>query len=309
MLDVQRLRVFRQVAREGSFLAAAHALHFSQSAVSQQIAVLEREAGTQLVERHARGVNLTPAGKVLLRHANAIVARLEDAQAELAQLAEGVGGRLRLATFQTGGAVLVPTAIATFRRRFPGVELTLIELEPDPSLMALRAGEVDLALIFDFRFEDDPSSRFDGIELIPLMLDPMSVVLPPSHNAATKSVLSVTDLGDERWVEGSAGFCHRLLERAGVAHPTFGFMSDDYTLIQGLASADVAISFFPGLAMAALRRDVVVRALSDGPVRHIEIAVREDQHPPLVYGMIEILAGVVKVYEKAAGGSDLATPR
>ncbi len=308
MLDVRRLRVFRHVAREGSFLGAAHQLHFSQSAVSQQIAALEREAGTQLVERHPRGVNLTPAGKVLLRHANTIVARLDDAQAELGQLAEGVGGRLRLATFQTGGAVLMPSAIAAFRRRFPGVELTLTELEPDPSLMALRAGDVDLALIFDFRFEDDPPSRFDGIERIPLLLDKMSVVLPREHRAAAGGVISVSDLGDERWVEGSAGFCHRLLARAGVAHPTFGFMSDDYTLIQGLASADVAISFFPGLAMAALRRDVAVRALSDGPVRHIEIALRDDEHPPVVYGMIEILAGVVKTYAEP-GGSGLTTPR
>jgi hypothetical protein len=86
-------------------------------------------------------------------------------------------------------------------------------------------------------------------------------------------------------------------------------MSDDYTLIQGLASADVAISFFPGLAMAALRRDVAVRALSNGPVRHIEIALRDDEHPSVVYGMVEILAGVVKDYERAAGGSDLTAPR
>ena len=199
--------MFRQVAREGSFLAAAHHLHFSQSAISQQIAALEREAGTHLVERHARGVNLAVAGKALLRHADAIVARLDDAQAKLCQMAEGVGGRLRLATFQTGGAVLVPHAIAAFRRRFPRVELTLIELEPGPSLMALRAGEVDLALIFDFRFADDLLNRFDGIEKILLLMDAVRVVLPPSHRTASKNILSVTDLGDERWVEGSASLC------------------------------------------------------------------------------------------------------
>lgn len=309
MLDVQRLRVFRQVAREGSFLGAARVLHFSQSAVSQQVAVLEREAGAQLFERHARGVELTSSGKVLLRHATAIIGRLDEAEAELSRLAGAVGGRLRLATFQTGGAVLMPAAISIFRRRFPGVELTLIELEPDPSLVALRAGEVDLALTFDFRFEDEPSSRFDGIERIPLLVDAMSVVLPRDHRAATRTGLRVTDLGDERWVEGSAGFCERLLARAGVEHPSFGFMSDDYTLIQGLASADVAISFFPGLAMAALRRDVSVCALADAPVRHIEIALRDDEHPALVYGMIEILVDVVKSYERQTGGSDLTAPR
>src|ERR671938_1747645 len=125
MLDVRRLRVLREVALRGSFSAAADALHFTQSAVSQQIAALEREAGMPLVERNARGVRLTHAGEVLVRHADVILARLADAEAELEAIAGLRGGRLRLASFPTAGASIMPVAIARFRQRPPGLELTL----------------------------------------------------------------------------------------------------------------------------------------------------------------------------------------
>src|ERR1043165_137848 len=119
MLDVRRLRVLREVATRGSFSAAADALHFTQSAVSQQIAALEREAGTTLVERNARGVRLTEAGEVLVRHTHVILARLADAEAELEAINDLRGGRLRLAAFPSAGASIAPAAIARFRDLHP----------------------------------------------------------------------------------------------------------------------------------------------------------------------------------------------
>src|ERR671932_1359747 len=117
MLDVRRMRVLREVARQGSFSAAADALAYTQSAVSQQIAALEREAGVRLVERNARGVRLTDAGRALVEHADAILARLADAEAELEAIAGLRGGRLRLASVPTPGSALVPPALSTFRPR------------------------------------------------------------------------------------------------------------------------------------------------------------------------------------------------
>src|SRR3954466_15833368 len=126
MLDVKRLKVLREVAACGSFSAAAEALAYTQSAVSQQIATLEREAGTVLVDRSARGVSLTDAGEALVRHADAVLARLADAEAELEAITGLRGGRVRMVAFPTAGATLAPRAIAAFRERHPAVEITLV---------------------------------------------------------------------------------------------------------------------------------------------------------------------------------------
>src|ERR687885_152497 len=148
MLDVRRMRVLREVAIRGSFSAAAEALSFTQSAVSQQIAALEREAGTVLVQRSARGVRLTEAGEALVRHTDAILARLAEAESELEAIAGLKGGRLRMASFESAGATLMPLAIAAFREQHPAVELSMTLVEPDDSLPQLRAGDLDVALTF-----------------------------------------------------------------------------------------------------------------------------------------------------------------
>src|SRR5215210_7759972 len=148
MLDVRRMKVLREVAVHGSFSAAAAALNFTQSAISQHVAALERESGTRLVERGSRGVRLTEAGRALVTHAE-----------ELAAIAGLRGGRLRLACFQSAGATLVPRAVASFHERHPAVELGMVEAEPEHASALLRRGEIDLALVYDF-------------EAIPGMLDP-----------------------------------------------------------------------------------------------------------------------------------------
>src|ERR671931_567794 len=156
MLDVRRLRVLREVAACGSFSAAAESLSYTQSAVSQQIAALEREAGTVLVERSARGVRLTDAGRALVEHADVILARLSDAEAELEAIAGLRGGRLRLAAFPSAGASIMPEAIARYRERHPAVELSLEPAEPEPGLVKLRGGEVDIALDITVAFRALP---------------------------------------------------------------------------------------------------------------------------------------------------------
>src|SRR6202045_260813 len=200
MLDVRRLKVLKEVADQGSFSAAADALSYTQSAVSQQIAALEAEAGMALLERHPRGVSLTAAGQTLVGHAEGILARLDAAEAALSEIAGLRGGRLRMASFPTAGATLMPLAIATFRSSHPGVELTLAEGEPEEIVPRLRAGELDLALLFEFAGERALEGDLTGVNLL---ADPMYLALPAEHPLAEREGLRLADLGLDAWVQTS----------------------------------------------------------------------------------------------------------
>src|ERR1700724_1546953 len=166
MLSTNRLRILREVAHRGSFSAAAEALSHTQSAVSQQSAALEAETGMALLERHPRGVSLTAAGQTLVGHAEGILARLDAADAALSAIAGLRGGRPRMASFPTAGATLMPVAIATFRSSYPEVELTLAEGEPEEIVPRLRAGELDVALLFDFAGETPPQEGMTRCEVL-----------------------------------------------------------------------------------------------------------------------------------------------
>src|SRR5918992_637116 len=194
MLDVKRMRVLREVASEQSFSAAANKLGYTQSAVSQQIAALERETGTTLIERNPRGIRLTDAGEALVRHADGILARLADAEAELEAIAGLRGGRLRLGSFPTAGATLMPKAIAAFSREHPGVELSLAEADPMESLPRLKAGELDLVLV------DDTSGVLEqgDLEFEHILDDPLHLALPSDHPLAAKRRLRFEDLADDQ---------------------------------------------------------------------------------------------------------------
>jgi DNA-binding transcriptional LysR family regulator len=164
MLNVGRLRVLNEVARRGSFSAAADALSYTQSAVSQQIATLEAETGVGLLERRPRGVHLTSAGRALVEHSEGILARLQAAEEELSAIAGLRGGELRMASFPTAGAALMPAAIARFRASYPEVRLTLAEGEPEEIAPRLHAGEFDLALLFEFSDIAETESSSDATD-------------------------------------------------------------------------------------------------------------------------------------------------
>jgi DNA-binding transcriptional LysR family regulator len=296
MLDVKRLRVLREVAARGSFSAAAESLAYTQSAVSQQIAALEREAGTKLVERSARGVRMTEAGAALVRHADVILARLADAEAELEAIAGLRGGRLRLASFPSAGATIMPEAIARFRERHPAVELTLEPAEPEPSMAKLRAGEVDVALDITAGFRPP---RDDGIERLHLLDDPMYVALPGGHPLARKRNLTLEELADESWILGTTGSCPdasiflRSCQLAGF-EPNITFNSDDYFAIQGFVSAGIGASFIPDLALISVRDDIVVRSMGPKPPARVIWAatLRDSYRSPAKQAMLDVLAEV-----------------
>jgi DNA-binding transcriptional LysR family regulator len=296
MLDVRRLRVLREVAARGSFSAAAESLAYTQSAVSQQIAALEREAGTTLVDRSARGVRLTDAGRALVQHADVILARLADAEAELEAIAGLRGGRVRLAAFPSAGATLMPEAIAAFRDRHPAVELTLEPAEPGPAVAKLRAGEVDIALDITVAFRPAPD---DGVDRVHLLDDPMYVVLPEGHPAARKRNLKLEDLAEESWILGTTASCPdasivlRSCQLAGF-EPRIAFNSDDYFAMQGFVAAGVGASFIPDLALISVRDDIVVRSLGPRPpARQIVAATLKDSfRSPAKQAMLDVLVEV-----------------
>jgi DNA-binding transcriptional LysR family regulator len=281
MLNVARLKVLDEVARRGSFSAAADALDYTQSAVSQQIAALERETGMTLLQRHPRGVSLTAAGQTLVGHAEGILARLESAEAALGAIAGLRGGRLRMASFPTAGATLMPLAIAAFRARHPDVELTLAEGEPEQIAPRLRAGEIDLALLFEFgpaAGSGDDDGGADELTRVGLLEDPLFLALPREHRLASKRKLRLEDLRGEAWVQtSSASPCARHVVRSCHAagfEPNVAFESDDYQTVQGLVAAGVGVALIPELALnPVVREDIAIRALSPRPpVRQVVAA-------------------------------------
>jgi DNA-binding transcriptional LysR family regulator len=290
MLDVRRMRVLREVAAQRSFSAAADKLGYTQSAVSQQIAALEREAGATLIERNPRGIRLTDAGEALVRHADKILARLAEAEAELEAIAGLRGGRVRLASFPTAGATLVPHAIAKFSSRHPGVELSLTEAEPNESLPRLKAGELDVVLV------DGPRLTYDEeMEYVHLLDDPMYVALVSGHPLAQKRRIRLQDLAAELWIQGTPSCaCTRVLQSAcEVAgyEPRIAFESDDFQVVQGLVAAGVGVALIPSLALVSERPDIVIRSITGKPpVRKILAATLANGYrSPAVAEMIEIL--------------------
>ena len=300
MLDVRRMRVLREVARCGSFSAAAEALSFTQSAVSQQIAALEREAGTTLVERSVRGIRLTDAGRALVRHTEAILGRLAEAEAELEAIAGLRGGRLRMASFESAGATLMPLAIATFRERHPAVELSLSLAEPMDSLPKLKSGELEIALSFDPNDVAVPGG--ESIEHVHLLDDPLYLALAPDHPLANKRNLRLADLASDAWIEGTpncacSAMLRRACERAGFS-PRIAFESDDYAAIQGFVAAGVGVALIAELALTTVRDDIVIRSLGrETPMRRIHAAALAGGYrSPATTAMLEILTDVAANY-------------
>jgi DNA-binding transcriptional LysR family regulator len=275
MLDVRRLRVLCEVAGAGSLAGAAEALNYSPSAVSQQIATLEREVGMTLVERRSRGIILTEAGRTLVEHAEVVFARLEAAEAALAEIAGGHGGLLRMAAFPTIAGTVLPKAAAAFRVAHPAVRLKVTEASPAESVRLLRDGRLDLALTLDL------SATERGVEVFHLFEDPVQLAVPADHRLALAGEARLADLGGETWVDVPPSDSHsnllvRACARAGFV-PNVAFESDDYEVIRELVATGVGIALLPDLARRPPDARVVLLPLGPGaPRRTIQAAARPE---------------------------------
>jgi DNA-binding transcriptional LysR family regulator len=308
MLDTKRLRVLCEVARHGSFSAAADSLGYTQPAISRQIATLEAELGMLLVRRVPQGAVLTDAGQLLVARAEEILSRLQDAEAELLALAGLEGGRLRMASFASAAASIVPLAIARFRDRHPAVELSIIMSDPIDSIPRLRAGELDMALSHDATFETvgarspaisipdvEPAAVAADVELVHLFDDPMYVALPLGHPLSDCDVLDLSVFAEEPWMLATTRSCpdsRRFLRACHAAgfEPRIAFQNDDYSAMLGFVAAGVGVALIPDMVVRGIRDDVVVRPLEPAPPpRPILVALPAGYRSPAAAAMLTVL--------------------
>jgi DNA-binding transcriptional LysR family regulator len=275
-MDPRRLLIFRAVARAGSISAAARELGWTQPAVSQHLRALEREAGSALLLRGPTGVELTEPGRVLLGRADAVASHLHMAEEELSALGELRRGQVRLVAYPTAAATWVPGALARLRRRHPDLDVTLTETEPPEAVELLERGDADLALVFGY--DADPVVTGRDLRYLPIGTEPVDLVLPPGHPAASRRRLGIAQLRDETWIAGCdrcRAHLVRLCDDAGFV-PDIRHVSDDYVVVQNLVAAGLGISMLPRSATTAHRNpDVEVRPSRTFGERRFGIAHRE----------------------------------
>lgn len=275
MLDVRRMQVLRAVVTSGSVTAAAAHLGYTPSAVSQQVAALEKQAGIPLLERVGRGVRPTAAGRLLTEHAAVIGRNLAEAETALADLRAGRTGRLAVRYFATAGAALVAPALAGLRSEHPGVRIDLRMTDPEDPLLEVEQGHADLALVVA------PRTRTrEDVELVHLLDDAYDAVLPLGHRLASEETIALVDLAHEPWVGSEPpGPClDPVLEACAAAgfSPDFVVQSEDYPTAQGFVAAGLGIGLMPRMGLGNRHPGVVVRPVGNPrPSRAVYAAVRK----------------------------------
>jgi len=298
MLDVRKLAALREIATRGSFSAAARGLNYSQSAISQQVAQLEREVGALLIERRGRRIRLTPAGQALADRAGPILRDLREAEAELEAITGLRRGTLRLAVFASAAATVVPPAMARFRAGHPGVAITMTIADSGAALSQVANGEADIAIIN----KSDTFAADRAVAISGLLEDPMRVALPLDHRLAERQSVRLADLSAEPWLLATSSSCAdwevfaAACRRAGF-EPRIAFRNDDYLALQGLVAAGLGVALLPDLVTASVRDDIVLRPLEPrGPVRHVTTVVSAGCQSPTVDAMLEALRDSAAAY-------------
>ena len=280
MLDLRRLRLLRELSDRGTIAAVADALQFTPSAVSQQLAMLEREAGVPLLVRAGRGVRLTDPARVLVGHADALLERAALAEADLAAAAGAVTGRARIATFQSAALYLALPAMDALGRDAPRLRCELIEAEPEQALPALALGDVDLVLGDEWQHQ--PWRLPAGLVRHELLRDPLRLVLPAGHPAAgpRREAVPMTELAGEAWTTGHVGMgwdemTQRTCRELGGFAPDIRHRTNDAVVSLALVAAGLAVTLLPDLVLPADHPDLVLRGIAEGPVsRSILAATR-----------------------------------
>ncbi|MFE2527941.1 LysR family transcriptional regulator [Streptomyces sp. NPDC059382] len=310
MLDVRRLRLLRELARRGTIAAVAEALAFSPSAVSQQLGVLEREAGLPLLERTGRRVRLTPAGEDLVRHAEAVLERLERAEADLAEARGGLAGVLRVGSFPTATRAIVPAALVTLARRHPRLEPMVSEIDPAAVAHALRAGDLDVALVHEYDFVPMPEEP--GLTTEPLFGEVMYLAVPEGSeaDAGPDQGAVLRTRADAPWITATPGtLCHAMTVRACQAAgftPRVRHQVDEFATVLALVAAGQGVAVVPQLGIRGAEPGVsLTRLLMQ---RRTEIAFRDGAagHPAVAAFGSALRAAVPP---ELAGPPEPASPR
>src|SRR5215218_1525051 len=266
MVDPRRVLTFREVARLGSFSEAARALSLTQPAVSQQVAALERQAGAKLLERGSGGLTLTPAGALLLEHADVVADRLELASGQLAELADDATRELRIGAFPSALATRVPVALARLTAERPGVRAEVIEGSTDELVAGVRDGALHVAVCFQDAAA--PRREHDGAQRADLEQEPFMALLPPGHPLIGAGPIGLAELAQETWVAPSRdGLIARACEQAGFT-PAIRYVSRDPLANRGLVAAGLAVTISPA-GLAAELTGIGVEPVRDGPTRSV----------------------------------------
>ena len=304
LLDLSRLATLREVARRGSYSAAAESLHFTPSAVSQQMTCLSRDLGFLLFDRTPRGMRLTTAAEILVTHIDVVFARLNDAQTHLDEAAGGVRGRLRVGSFPTATVEFLAETLGELQDRFPAVKVSLADGEPYESITRLRERALDLAVVFDF--DHRPlSADYEGraictdseVECVDLFDDPFVVVLPRDHQLAGYERLEIAQLAGERVLSGPPGSSpwatdFQALCREAAFEPNLetSFRSLNFAALQAVVATGRGVTLAPDLARLPEHPGVVIRPIENGPVRHVRIATLAGAPATLAMtAMVELL--------------------
>ncbi len=284
MLDVTRLRVIEAVARNGSVTAAAKELDYSQPSVTHHLRRLEAETGAQLLQRVGRGIRVTPAGQLLADRASEILGRIDAADAELSAHVGLTAGRVRLAGFASAIGSLVPEAVAALAARHPGLQVSLTDTHPPEAIDLLRAGEVEVAIIFRY---DETEPEPSGVRLHHLLDDPVYVLSTRRERGG------LVGLRDATWIAGCERCSSHLLSICADAgfEPRIGYSSDDMVVMSKLVAAGLGVATQTGLALRAHGPDGIVATELRGSQRHIYAATYGDPpDPPATAAVLAALA-------------------
>jgi DNA-binding transcriptional LysR family regulator len=267
MLDLRRLRLLRELNARGTIGAVALALDYSPSAVSQQLALLEKEAGVPLLERVGRNVRLTAAAQTLVAHTDVLLARLEEAEADLEATAEQITGTVRVAAIQSAGLYLLAPALRRLSRAHPALRVEVTDAEPETSLPSLALGTLDMVLADQYPFLPRPPD--ERLDLEPLLEEQFHIVLPAGHPlAATAGPVALAALRDEPWAIGKddsayAALAIRACRAFGGFEPDVRHHSNDLMMLLALVANGQAVTLLPDLVGADREPSVVTRDVAE----------------------------------------------
>ncbi|MDR6979552.1 DNA-binding transcriptional LysR family regulator [Streptomyces sp. 3330] len=278
MLNLERLRTLDALARHGSVSGAATGLHITTSAVSQQMAKLEREVGQRLLAKQGRGVRLTDAGRLLADHASRILSQVELAQSDLEAQRGQVVGELRLSAFPTAARGLFPVALAELRKAHPGLRLRSCELEPERGVAGVVRGDLDLAVVLDWY--NKPMPVPDGLVKAPILDDPADVAMPAGHPLADRDEVDLAEFAEDEWITwGEGEFCHEWLLftlRSRGVEPIVGHRAAETHTQLGLVAAGLGVCIAPLLGRHPVPEGVVTVPLRQRVRRHVYVLWRAD---------------------------------
>ncbi|MEV1067602.1 LysR family transcriptional regulator [Streptomyces sp. NPDC050263] len=278
MLNLERLRTLDSLARHGSVSGAATALHITTSAVSQQMAKLEREVGQRLLAKQGRGVRLTDAGRLLAEHASRILSQVELAQADLEAQRGQVAGELRLSAFPTAARGLFPVALAALRTAHPALRLRSCEMEPERGITGVLRGDLDLAVALDWY--NKPMPVPDGLVKASILDDPADVAMPAGHPLAGRDEVDLGEFAEDEWITwGEGEFCHEWLMltlRSRGVEPIVGHRAGETHTQLGLVAAGLGVCIAPLLGRHPMPEGVVTVPLRQRVRRHVYAVWRAD---------------------------------